>query len=223
MTQTQTRHPSPGARLMPGLLVAIAGGLLTGGFAAAASYVDLLNPLAHAFALWIVLVALVSARQTWRVAALRSGAGLVAAVLSFYVGKKVVYDDRYSPPLLWNGDEVVEWLALAVLAGGLLGWAFHRIGRSGRAGALSTGAAIALVIGDAGRRLWSWHYGWNGDHDHQQAVLLIAALVGVALTAAVGVRSRRQLGEVVCWSVPMAVLGYVLVSLPDVLEQLLIT
>jgi hypothetical protein len=37
------------------------------------------------------------------------------------------------------------------------------------------------------------------------------------------VRSRRQLAEIALWVVPMAALGLLLVSLPDVLEQLLIT
>jgi hypothetical protein len=60
----------------PGLAVlcvrAALGGLATGGFAAWAYYGETFRELAHTFGLWILLVALVSARRPWRPAAVAS-------------------------------------------------------------------------------------------------------------------------------------------------------
>ena len=49
------------------------------------------------------------------------------------------------------------------------------------------------------------------------------AVLGIVLVLARAVRSGRELRAVAVWAVPMAVLGIVLVSLPDALEQLLVT
>lgn len=219
MTQLTPRTlPRPG-RLLPGLAAAAAGGLLTGGFGAWAYYDDTFRPLAHSFGIWITLVVLLSARRSWTGAALRAGTGLGTAVLAFYVGKEVMYGIEYpGMPYALNRAELVEWLGLAVVAGALLGWVFSHVGRADRAGDVAAGAALGLLLGDAFRR------GWNYDAD--RAVLLIGVLVcgALVLAVAVGGRDRRgRLGRVVLWSVPMAVLGVVLVSLPDALEQLMIT
>jgi hypothetical protein len=50
-----------------------------------------------------------------------------------------------------------------------------------------------------------------------------AAVVFIGLVLAGTVRSGRQLGLVALWTAPMTVLGLLLVSAPDALEQLLIT
>ncbi|MET8853113.1 hypothetical protein [Amycolatopsis sp. NPDC004625] len=44
----------------------------------------------------------------------------------------------------------------------------------------------------------------------------------LALVLARGIRSRAQAGRVLLWTVPMAVAGLLLVSAPDVLEQVLL-
>jgi len=224
MTQAPPRALPLLPRLAPGLLAAVAGGLLTGGFGAWAYYDDTFRLLAHTFGTWIVLVVLVSARQPWPVAVLRSVAGLAAAVLSFYVGKKVVYGVDYpGMPYPLDVDQIVEWLVLAVVAGCLLGWSCCRIGRPDRAGTVSAAAAVGLLVADAARRLWSWRYGWNWGFDHESAALTAVTVLGVALVLGIAVRSRRQLPAVVLWAVPMVALGLVLVSLPDALEQVLVT
>ena len=203
-------------RLLPGLLLAGVGGLLTGSFAAWAYYDDTFRPLAHTFGLWILLVVLLSARRPAVEAGGRSVLALATAVLTFYVGKKVRYGVDYpGMPYPLNRDEIVEWLALAAVAGCLFGWVFCRVGREGLLGAVATAGAVGLLVGDAYRR--SWHYG--GD----LPVVTTMTLIGVALMLAVGVRSRRQLGRVALWTLPMAVLGMLLVSAPDALEQLVIT
>ena len=207
---------SPRTRTAAGPVLAIAGGLATGGFAAWAYYGDTFRPLAHTFGLWIALLALLGARRPVRDAVLRSVLALAAAVLAFYVGKDVMYGIEYpGAPYSLALDQLVQWLALAVVAGSLFGWAFCRIGRPGRAGALATAAAVGLLAADAYRR--SSHY-------HSDAVVVVGfTVLAVAAVLAVAVRSPRQLAEVALWTPPMLAAGWLLVSAPDLLEQLLIT
>ena len=207
---------SPGTRTAAGPVLAIAGGLATGGFAAWAYYGDTFRPLSHSFGMWIVLLALLSARRPVRNAVLRSVLALAVAVVTFYVGKDVMYAIEYpGAPYSMNLDLLVQWLVLSVVAGSLLGWAFCRIGRPGRAGALSTAAAVGLLAADAYRR--SANYPWDAP------VLVGFAGLAIAAVLAVSVRSPRQLAEVALWTLPMAAAGWVLVSAPDLLEQLRIT
>ena len=206
---------SPRTRAAAGPVLAMAGGLVTGGFAAWAYYGDTFQPLAHTFGLWIALVALLSARRPVRDAVARSVLALAAAVMAFYVGKKVMYGIEYpggAYPL--DRTEIVQWLVLSVVAGSLLGWAFHRIGRPGRAGALATAAAVGLLAADAYRRSSTYH---------SDAVVVVGfTVLAIAAVLAVAVRSPRQLAEVALWTLPMAAAGWLLVSAPDLLEQLLI-
>jgi hypothetical protein len=204
------------ARTAAGPALAVAGGVLTGGFAAWAYYGEVFRPLAHSFGMWIALLALLSARRPVREAVLRSVLALAAAVVTFYVGKDVMYGIDYpGQPYSVNTDQLVQWLVLAVVAGSLLGWAFSRIGRPGHAGAASTAAALGLLAADAYRR--GANYPWDAP-----VVLGLAVLAAVAVLA-VAVRSPRQLAEIALWTLPAAAAGWLLVSAPDLLEQLLIT
>jgi hypothetical protein len=207
---------SPRTRAAAGPVLAVAGGLLTGGFAAWAYYGDTVRPLAHTFGLWIAVLALLSARHLAREAVLQSVLALATAVVTFYVGKDVMYGIEYpGAPYSVNLQQLVQWLVLAVVAGSLLGWAFHRIGRPGRAGALATAAAVGLLAADAYRR--------SSNYPEDGAVLVGFAALAIAAVLAVAVRSPRQLAEVALWTVPMTAAGWVLVSAPDLLEQILIT
>jgi hypothetical protein len=212
---TQVRRGAS-VTLLPGLVLAAAGGLLTGGFAAWAYYDDTFRPLAHTFGLWVTLVVLVSARRPVREAVARSVLALGVAVLAFYVGQQVMYRIDYpGMPYSLNGELIAEWLVLAAVAGGLFGWLFSRVGRQDRAGAVATAAGVGLLVGDAFRR--SWNYGGV------DPAVGVATVVGIVVVLALGVRSPRQLALVALWTPPMAVLGVLLVSAPDALEQLLIT
>ena len=207
-----------GARpaVLGGLLGALAGGLLTGSFAAWAYYDDTYRPLSHTFGLWIVLLALLSARRPVREAVARSVVALAAAVLAFYVGKDVMYGIEYpGMPYAVNGDDLVRWLVLSLLAGSVLGWIFCRIGRQDLTGALGTAAAVGLLVADAARRA--------GSYDSDRTVVTTFALLAVLLVLAVGVRSLRQLAGTAAWTVPMAAAGLLLVAAPDLLEQFLLT
>lgn len=123
-----------------------AAGLVTGGFAAWAYYDNRLRPLAHAFELWIAMLALISAGQRPRRAILHACAALAAAVIAFFVGKQVMYGLDYpGMPYSMNVSEVTEWLVSAVVAGALLGWAFSWAGRPGRSGAVGTAAVVGRL------------------------------------------------------------------------------
>jgi hypothetical protein len=212
---TQLTVP-PRARAVAGPALAVAGGVLTGGFAAWAYYDEVFRPLAHTFGLWIALLALLSARRSVRDAVLRSVLALAAAVVTFYVGKDVMYGiDHPGLPSSVDADQLVQWLVLAAVAGALLGWAFHGIGRRGHAGAASTAAALGLLAADAYRRSSNYH-------EDAPVVVGLAVLAAVAVLA-VAVRSPRQLAEVALWTLPAAAAGWLLVSAPDLLEQLLLT
>jgi hypothetical protein len=125
------RRPLPGVREFVGVVA----GLITGGFAAWAYYDDWFRPGAHAFGLWIAVVALTSAGQRPRRAVGQAVLTLAAAVIAFYVGKKAMYGIDYpGMPYVLNLSDLVEWLALAAVAGALLGWVFSWGGRPGAVG-----------------------------------------------------------------------------------------
>jgi hypothetical protein len=206
------RRPLPGTREAVGVVA----GLITGGFAAWAYYDDWFRPVAHTFGLWIAVVALGSAGQRPRRAVGQAVLTLAAAVIAFYVGKKVMYGIDYpGMPYALNLSDLVEWLALAAVAGALLGWVFSWGGRPGMVGAIGTASAVGLLLADAYRRAG----GYPGD----APVVLPFAGFAVAAVLAVSVRSWWQLALVVGWAVPATVVGYLLVSGPDLLEQVLVT
>lgn len=169
-----------------GVLLAVLGGLLTGGFAAWAYYDDTFRPLAHVFGIWIALVALISARQIIRRAVIRSCSALTAAVLVFYVGKKVMYGIEYpGMPYSLNGSQIVAWIALAIVVGAVLGAAFSFVGTEQNRGAAATAGVIGLLIADAYRRSSNYH--------QDASVVLTFALIGIVLVLAVGIRGSSQM------------------------------
>lgn len=197
-------------------VLGVVAGLIAGGFAAWAYYDDFFRPLAHSFGLWIVVVALLSARQPARWAIGQSCLCLSAAVISFYVGKKIMYGIDYpGMPYSINASVLMEWLALAVIAGIALGAVFSWSGQPGGKGALGTAAAVGLLIGDAYRR--------SAIHDSEATVLGAFAVLGIVAVLGSTVRSWSQLALVGVLLLPCAPVGYLLVSAPDLLEQFLIT
>jgi hypothetical protein len=194
--------------------VAVLAGTLTGGIAAWAYYDALFRPLSHTFGMWILTVALLSARQR-RVSAIGASClALLAAVVAFYVGKKVMYGIRYpGMPYELNTTQLTEWGVLAVIAGTALGAAFAGIGTTGHRGAAATAAAIGLLAADAYRRTTS--YSFDGP------VVISFAILAIATILIVAVRTPRQLLQTAAWTLPAIALGYLLVSAPDLLESLL--
>jgi len=210
------RAPQPPLLLALSAVLAAIAGVVTGGFGAWAYHDDFARPVAHSFGLWILVVASFSMRRSPVHAALNSTVALWAAVAAFEVGKGIVYGHEYpGMPYEVNSSRLVLWLVLATVAGPVLGLVFHRAGTAGLAGELSTAAAVGLLIGDAYRRGSSFP-------DDGAALLLLVVLAVPALLCAT-YRDPRQLLRTVAWTVPMTVCGVLLVSLPDVLEQVLVT
>jgi uncharacterized membrane protein (UPF0136 family) len=196
-------------------VVALAAGMVTGAFAAWAYYDDRFHPMAHSFGLWIGLVALLSARQPPRRAMVPACLALAAAVVTFYVGKEVMYGINYpGMPYSISLSVLMEWLVLAVIAGVLLGWAFSWAGRPARAGALGTAAVIGLLLADAYRR--------SSTYPAEAPVVVAFATLFVVAVLFVTVRSWRQLALVAAFTGPFVMVGYVLVWVPDLLEQVLL-
>lgn len=211
------RRAHPGQAVLWGRsVIAVLAGVLTGAFAAWAYYDDFFGPLSHTFGLWILTVALLSARRSPPSAITASCLALLAAVAAFYVGKKVMYGIRYpGMPYALNIDQLREWGVLAVIAGAVLGVVFAGIGAAGRRGSVATAAAVGLLLADAYRRA--------DNYSSDRVVVIGFAVLAVIAVLAVAVRTPRQLLEIAAWTVPAAALGYALVSAPDALEQLLIT
>lgn len=194
-------------------MCAIAGAGV-GGFGGFAYYSPLFRPLAHTLGMWLLLAALVSAHRPLRQAILFATTALVAAVPAFYAGKALIYDARHPGGSSSIDDAtVVLWIVLALFAGLLLGAVAHRIGTPGRLGALSSSATAGLLVADVVRRAMRY--------PNQAAVLLV--FLGLALTA-LWLRARpltRDQLPTFFRTLPAAVLcGYLLVSAPDLLEDL---
>ncbi|WP_024877431.1 DUF6518 family protein [Saccharomonospora piscinae] len=201
--------------LRPELLVALAG-LLTGAFAAVAYYSPLLRSLAHTFVIWTALAAVVAAGQSPRTAVVRVSIALLGAVSAFYSGKAVVYGVLYSGGALpLNLFDLLVWGGLAVVAGVVLGLGLRAVGDSGARGTVATASALGLMWGDVVRRT-----GLVFSPD--PALVAVTGLL-TAVLLLLGSRSRAQAARIALLAVPLTVPGFLLVSAPDLLEQLLIT
>lgn len=193
---------------------ALLGGLLSGAVGAYCYYDPLLRPLSHTFGLWLAVVILVTARRPWRLAVLNAAAALEAAVIAFYVGKKVMYAIRYpGQPYSINGPQVFLWVLLALIAGIGLGLVLHQLGGVGRGAVAAAAVAAGLLVADALHRGMIYY----GDI----SVLVVATAVWLLVLALVVRQSPRR--EVLCaalLAVPATVVSVALISAPDLVEQL---
>jgi hypothetical protein len=188
---------------------------ITGAFAAWAHYDDRFRPLAHSFGLWIALLALLSAGQRPVRAIVRACLALIAAAIAFYLGKQVMYAVDYpGMPYSVNLSVLTEWLILAFVAGATLGWAFSWAGRPGRTGTLGTAAVLGLLVADAHRR--------SSNYPTEAAVVVAFTCLAAVAVLFLTVRSWRQLALVAGCTIPLSLVGYLLVAAPDLLEQLLL-
>jgi len=192
---------------------ALLGGLVSGAIGAYAYYSPVLRPLAHAFTLWIALLAAVvpGARDGRAIA--RAIVALEAAVVAFYYGKDVMYGIKYpGMPYSVNLEQLGLWCFLAAVAGTAAGLVFGPIGREDVRGTVSTALAAGLLLGEVVRR----------SDRADGPVFTVVTLLALGLVLGRGIRSRSQAVRVVAWTVPMALAGFLLVSGPDVLEQILL-
>jgi hypothetical protein len=117
-----------------------------------------LNALANAFGPWALVAFVCGALQRrWREGAVAGAAGLIVAIVAYYVGNVIVWGDRFAGV----GSTAVVWLAAASVGGAVLGaaGAAWRTG-DGRArvvavallcGALLAEAAYQFVLVEAWR------------------------------------------------------------------------
>jgi general stress protein CsbA len=193
------------------LLLAAGLGVAAGVFVAWAYYTTGIRDLAHSFTIWVGLLVAVAARREPKQAATASVVALIAGVLCFYFGRDVIYDLKYPASSYGvDPDTVILWCVLAVVAGVVLGVAFSRIGREDWPGAIITAGAAGLLLADTYRKS-------QGTVDVGMIVATCLALLVIALSAH---RSRAQLRKVVILLLPGMLAGYVLVSAPDVLEEM---
>jgi len=193
--------------------VVIVAGAASGALGAYAYYNELLQPLAHSFTIWIVLIVAVVPGMPRRRAMVRAVFALIAAVLAFYPGKAVMYGFKYAGmPYQVDPSTLVLWCGLAVAAGLVAGLLFAAVGRTDRRGTVATAALVGLLVADLVRR--SDRFGVE--------TLLVATLIAIVFVAWRGIRSPRQAGQVALAAVPMGLLGFVIVSAPDFFEGLLL-
>ena len=196
-------------RLTWGDGVAALAAVAAGAFGAFSYYGDtILRPFAHTFGVWILLVALVSARQTLLRGAIRGGGAVLISVVTFFYGKQIYYDILYPGPGFPYRVQPIEllfWGALGVLGGAVLGLIASRIGRPGWGPAAASALLMGLLLADAYR----WYATWDED------LPMGAAIVGVIVIVLLGERTRRQIGYTALLLIPGTVAGAFLVSAPD--------
>lgn len=211
----QRRHASSRSSAAPGhwpvaadlVSVTVLGGC-SGAFGAFCYYADTLRPLAHSVGLWICAALVASAGRRHRGhPVLGAVVTLVAAVVCYYVVRDMVlrsYGLDVFNLVLWASGAVVGGIALG-LVGALLDqpnwW-----------GAAATAAAGGLLIGDAFVRL----------HNYGPDIVVVVDAAGTVAVLAWAYRTRRVLSDALLLLVPMTALGYVLVALPNGIEQWII-
>jgi len=199
-------------RAHPVVLTAVAG-VISGAVLASISFAGPLRPLAHLLSPWILFAVIVSTRLSGRRAALRATVGLVAAVSGFSLAQTVL-DAVRSDGAAFGTDLAALGVgtALAVLGGVTLGAVFHRIGHSDWSGAAATATASGLVIAETYRRA-SAHLDGN-------PVLLLFMIIALTVIGLLAATTARQTARTAVLVLPLAVLGYLLLSLPDLIGQL---
>jgi hypothetical protein len=174
-------------------------------------YTTTLRPLAHVLGPWVLLAAIVAARQPPARAVIRCVLLLLTAVLAFYLGKQLLYGIRYGSGYLLDLGQITLWCLLAAAGGGLLGLAFHSLGRSGWLGAFATAAAVGILVADGARRATHYRSG--------TALLIVFTVAAVVTVLFLSDRSSRQLARLAALVGPLTVLGYLLVGAPDFFER----
>ena len=189
--------------------------VVVGVFGAFSYYGDtILRPFAHTFAIWILLVAVVSARQPLLRGALRGAGALSLSVVSFFYSKQIYYDILYPGPgfpYRVQPTELLFWGVLGLVGGAVLGLIASRIGPPGWLPAAAASLLMGLLLADA--------YHWYDSRG--QDLPMAFALVRTVVIGALGHRSWRQIGYTAIMLIPGSIIGYILISVPDWAQQVL--
>ena len=195
--------------------VAAVVGVLAAVVVVYAYYNDPWRPLAHTLGLWVALTAAVTFGRPVPRAVAAAITFLAVAVVSFYVGLKVGHDIRWAGSgsvMGINWGDAQLWLILAVPAGAVLGLLGASATRRDWYGPAATAALLGLLLGDAWRRLAS--YGPD--------IAVTVDLLATVVILAVATRANRRPELTAAMTVVAALAGFVVVSAPDFLEQVLI-
>ncbi len=216
-----SRHAGTGGSLTVGRVeitsrdgVVVAAAIAVGLFGAVAYYSQVLRPLAHTYSIWLLLVAVIAARQTPLRGAVRGGVGLLVSVLAFYYGKQLLYDIIYSSaglPYRVSAEELLLWGRLGLVGGAGLGFVCSRIGRLGWLAAGSSAVITALLIVEAYQRY----------RDYGDVLPAACAVVATAVVLAVGNRTGRQLIRTAYMLVPASLSVSLILTAPDWIQTTL--
>lgn len=202
-------------RLTRSDILAAVASVLVGALGAVFYYSDTFRPLAHTYAIWVLLVVLISARQPPLRGALRGGGGLLISVIAFFYGKQLVYDILYpgpGRPYRVSLDELALWGLLGLVGGTALGWMASSIGRSGWLPAAVSAIAIALPAVEAYQR--------STEYSDAKPVYFVALLGAVAVLS-IGDRQGRQLLRTLYMMIPAVLLAAAVLAGPDVVRSLI--
>lgn len=224
---SQSSSPAGGidagfAWLRPSLLLSAIAGAALASVIVYAYYNDPFRPLAHTLGPWVALSFALSWRRTPAAAIAHTIAGLGCAVITFYLGLKIGHDIRWSAKgsvMTVNWADMQLWVLFSVVGGLVLGFLGSRASRRDWIGAATAAAFIGLLLADGFRRALVWGLlaargGWDA------AVLLDGALA--ILVFLVATRDNRRPWLTVAFVPLVAVVGAVVVAVPDAIEQLLV-
>jgi len=168
-----------------------------------------LNSLAHSVGLWVFLAFVVSLGLPSSAAAGLSAINLVVSVASYY-GARAVLINPYNEA--FDGFNVVLWSGCALVGGAVIGLLATASRNPKWLGALATTLVVGMLLGDALIRVRNW----GPDLASATDVVLAVAV------AAVSVRSLHRLGQVLLLTPGLAAVGYLLSSLPNAIQQVLV-
>lgn len=189
--------------------------MLVGLLGAICYYSDVWRPLAHTYAIWMLLVVLISARQPSLRGAIRGGGGLLISVVAFFYGKQLIYDILYpgpGRPYRVSFEELALWGLLGLVGGAALGWMASYIGRAGWLPAAVSATCIALPAMEAYQR--------STEYSDVGLVVVVAALTAVAVLG-LGDRNGRQILRTAYMIVPAGLLAAAVLTGPDKISSLI--
>lgn len=197
------------------LLLAGAVGVAVAVAAVYAHYNDPWRPLAHTLGIWAVAASAAGFRRPPPLAIGASVAFLAAGVVTFYVGLKVGHDIRWAGTdsamsINWHGIQL--WLVLATLAGIVFGLLGSFAARRDWKGAAATAALLGLLLADAYRRFSNWGV---------DVAVIVDVVAGLAVFLIACRYNKRPL-LTLSLTIATGVLGLLVVSVPDFIEQGLI-
>lgn len=198
------------ARITRRDVIAALGGMVVGAAGAAFYYDQTMRPLAHTLQMWVLLVAVVATRQPPLRGALQGAVAMLTSVLSFYLGKAVIYGQLY-PGTSYDLDwvDIAGWVVLGILGGSLLGLTASRMGQAGWLSVAATSVLVGFLVID----------GYARFRDYGEVLPLWIAAAGASLLIAIGVRSRAQLTRLAITLGPALLVGYGAFVLAEVISK----